>query len=154
MTEEVFYVKSDVEQVALFMQWAEKYKNDFSLEGLQVFNQVNLEDVVEWLIENYREEDGEIIVRPKVYVELVEKTGKGLDCDDATIFLTSYLRYHGIEKDRIFIAEFDDGKSSHIFCGMEYNGDVIWLDNLPGSVFGIHSYDDRFLKITRMSDYL
>lgn len=154
VTEQIFTVNTDVEQVKLFMSWAEKYKDDFSLPHMKVFSEINLEDVVEWLISNYREEEGEIIVRPKIYLQIVQATGAGLDCDDATIFLCALLRYHRIDPREIFIAEFDDGRYSHIFCGFNYHDQLIWLDNLPGSVFGIHNYDEKFLKVTPMADYL
>lgn len=154
MAEKIFEVNTDVEQVRVFMTWAERFKNDFQLPGMECFSESYLEDVVEWLKDTYREEDGEIIVRPFIYFQLVKETGKGLDCDDQAIFLCALMRFCGTPKDEIYLAEFDDGESSHIFCGVMVQGEILWLDCLPGSVFGVHSYDEKFLKISRMSDYI
>lgn len=158
MGEEIIYVDSDADQVGLFMQFAEKYKNDFASPEMQKFADADAEQVFKWIIENYREEEGEIIVRPKIYYDLVMRTGQGLDCDDATIFWCALLRFVGVPPEKILIAEVAEenapGEYVHIFCGVCFNGSIVWLDNLPGSVFGKHKYDERLMHVALMSDYL
>lgn len=158
MAEFIYDVKTDEEQVALFMQFAEKYKSDFYTAPLKQFQTADAEDVFAWLVRNYRREVGEIIVRPKFYFEMVQKLGHGLDCDDATIFWCALLRSVGVKPEQILIAEVADERNPdsycHIFCGVEVGNDVVWLDNLPGSRYGVHAYDSDLMQITRMSDYL
>lgn len=158
MAEEVVYVNSDEDQVQVFMQFAEKYKGDFDLPQMKKFTDADAEKVFNWIIKNYREEEGEIIVRPSIYYDLVLKTGQGLDCDDATIFWCALLRNVGVPPERILIAEVAEESAPdeyvHIFCGVEFQGGVVWLDNLPGSVFGKINYDQRLMHVAPMSDYL
>lgn len=158
MTEESHTVTTDEEQVRLFMQFAEKYKSDFYEPPLSQFQTADARDVFKWLIKNYRREVGEIIVRPKIYFEMVQKVGHGLDCDDATIFWCALLRSVDVPAEKIYIAEVADEKDPesfcHIFCGVKVGQDIVWLDNLPGCIYGRHFYNPELMQVTRMSDYL
>jgi len=153
-----FKVKSEFEQVQVFCMWAEKWKGDFHRSPLKQFQQMDLEDVFQWLIDSYHTEEGEIILRPKLYYEMVQREGHALDCDDAFIFMTSLLRSVGVAKKNILVCEVAEPEEPeeyvHIFPALQMPEKILWLDNLAGCKFGKLRYPRELVRITRFSDYV
>ena len=157
MRREVFTVKTDFDQVQLFCQWAEKFKSDFHREPLNAFLSYDLKRVFDWLIENYHTENGEVILRPLLYWQMVQDKGHGLDCDDAFIFMASMLRAVGVKKKDIFVVEVSEPPALdeyvHIFPALQMPGKILWLDNLPGCKFGNLNYARECVRLTKFSEY-
>lgn len=158
MNRELFTVKTDFEQVQLFCTWAEKFKNDFHREPLNKFLNMDIEKVFQWLIKNYHTENGEVILRPKIYYDMTVKNGHALDCDDAFIFMAALLRCAGVKKQDLLVVEVAEPEDLteyvHIFPALNMPGKFLWLDNLPGCKFGKLNYARERVRVTRFSDYV
>jgi len=158
MPAQTIHVETDFEQVQLFCKWAERYKSDFDFEPLKRFQSANLRDVFNFLIANYHEEEGEVILRPQLYYDMTQRLGHGLDCDDAFIFMTSLLRSVNVSKSRILVVEVSEPPELsdyvHIYPAIQFRKSVLHLDNLPGSKYGFVNYDKAQMRVTRFSDYV
>lgn len=158
MNRELFTVKTDFAQVQLFCQWAENFKGDFAKEPLREFLDKDLKYVFKWLIKNYHTEDGEVILRPFLYWQMVQDKGHGLDCDDAFIFMSSMLRSVGVNKSELYVVEVSEppklDEYVHIFPALQMPQEILWLDNLPGCKYGKLHYPRECVRLTKFSDYV
>jgi len=155
--EKTIYVETDFEQVQAFCQFAEKYKSDFLMPKMKHFLEMDVKDVYKWVVNAYSLEQDEINLRPAIYFDMVQQTGKALDCDDAFIFWVALLRCAGVSKDDILVCEAQEngrGDYCHIFAAVNVGGKTIWLDNLPGTAYGVLSYPKSWVRVTRLSEYI
>lgn len=159
MRERILTVDSDFEQIQAFCRMAEKYKSDFQNSELSFFQNQPMKKTFQWVVSKYQREEGEQILRPKLYYAL-SQSGQASDCDDGFIFWAALLRSVNIPADEIFVCEAKDKASDdfymHIFAGVQNpkTGKPIWLDNLPGCKFNVLDYPPNRFRFSPMSNYI
>lgn len=112
---------------------------------------MSMREIFNAVIDRYTLEEGEQILRPLFFWSI------GGDCDDGAIMWWSALRWSGFKPSEILVCEAREPGEilyGHIFAGVVYRGKKIYLDNLPGCVFGKLHYPQGQYRITKMSDYL
>jgi hypothetical protein len=146
-------VHSPFEQIQVFCQFAETYKDDYLTDFLAPIRTWPLRKFFNEIKKRYCREVGEQILRPLYYWQ----DGVGGDCDDASIQYMSFFRAAGISPDKIIICEAREPENdyySHIFIALARGYERIWLDNLPNSQFNRLDYPGELVRLSLMSDYL
>lgn len=159
MRQSTIRVSTDRDQVRAFIQFAARYASDFGLPELDWVTELSLPEFWSEVKKRYAVEHGEKIIRPLYYWNDDARQAAGAqDCDDATIEFTARLLYAGYDPSQILVIEAKEPGQDyycHIFSGLRLdNGEVIWLDNLPGSRYNRFDYDPALVRITTAADYL
>jgi len=106
-----------------------------------------------FLRKKYLLEEGEQILRPKIYAEI------GGDCDDAFIFVSSLMLFSGVNPRNIYAVEAradSDSEWTHILCAVDDgHGGKVYFDCLPGSIGDAEKYYGKEnLRARRLSEFL
>lgn len=154
MRETIYDVTTPYQQIQTFVKFARQYANDFFTDELSEIRKWSLEKLFREIRKRYQLEDQEQILRPLYYWA----NNVGGDCDDAFIQYVGIFTASGIPAERQLIFEAKEPGAnyySHIFNGLETDrGQIIILDNLPGTRFNVLFYPGELVRVTRVSDYL
>jgi len=143
-------VRTTSEQIKVFCRWASEFRNDHA--GTE-FPDMPFEELRKFLRKKYLLEDGEQILRPKIFAQI------GGDCDDAFIFITSLLLFCGVHPRNIFAVEARgdrDSEWTHILCAVDDgDGRKIYFDCLPESIADAEKfYGKENLRARSVANYI
>lgn len=145
-------VETEFDQIKAFVKFAWKWQVDFFTPELRHFLNQDLQKTFDFVVSKYTLEDGEQILRPLYFAQI------GSDCDDGLIFwLSLMMASHYPLKDLMIVEVKESPKDDyycHVFAALRLGKKIIYLDNLPGSRFGVVDYEDDQMRMRPASRFL